>query len=51
MGNIRPSFIKIRALRLVELYPDVFNSDFENNKHFVSEYTDCLLYTSPSPRD
>ena len=40
MGNIRPSFIKIRALRLVEIYPDVFNSDFENNKHFVSEYTD-----------
>ncbi|MAD72755.1 MAG: 30S ribosomal protein S17e [Candidatus Poseidoniales archaeon] len=40
MGNIRPSFIKIRALRLVELYPDVFNNDFENNKHFVSEYTD-----------
>jgi small subunit ribosomal protein S17e len=27
-------------LRLVELYPDVFNNDFENNKNFVSEYTD-----------
>jgi len=35
MGNIRPSFIKIRALRLVELYPDMFNADFENNKHYV----------------
>ena len=39
MGNIRPSFIKIRALRLVELYPDVFNNDFEKTRHFVSEYT------------
>jgi len=29
MGNIRPSFIKIRALRLVEIYPDKFTADFE----------------------
>ena len=40
MGNIRPSFIKIRALRLVEIYPDKFTEDFETNKHLVSEFTD-----------
>ena len=66
MGNIRPSFIKSRALRLVEMYPDQFTDDFDTNKHLVSEFTDvgnkrmrnwiagyitCLLYTSPSPRD
>ena len=36
MGNIRPSFVKIRALRLVELYPDQFTDDFAANKHLVT---------------
>ena len=40
MGNIRPSFIKSRAIKLVETYPDQFNDDFENNKEKVSEFTD-----------
>ena len=40
MGNISPSFIKSRALRLVEMYPDKFTDDFENNKHLVSEFSD-----------
>jgi len=40
MGNIRPSFIKSRALLLLEMYPDKFNSDFDNNKALVDEYTD-----------
>ena len=40
MGNIRPSFIKSRALKLVEIYPDQFNDDFDNNKQKVSEYSD-----------
>jgi len=40
MGNIRPSFIKSRALLLLEMYPDKFNSDFDNNKTLVAEYTD-----------
>ncbi|MEC7704755.1 MAG: 30S ribosomal protein S17e [Candidatus Thermoplasmatota archaeon] len=40
MGNIRPSFIKIRAIRLCEEYPDQFNADFEHNKALVEEYTD-----------
>ena len=40
MGNIRPSFIKIRAIRLCEEYPDQFNADFDHNKALVAEYTD-----------
>ena len=40
MGNIRPSFIKTRALRLVETYPDQLTDDFETNKHLVSEFSD-----------
>ena len=40
MGNIRPSFIKSRALLLLEMYPDKFNSNFDNNKMLVAEYTD-----------
>ena len=40
MGNIRPSFIKTRALRLIEIYPDQFTDDFDNNKKMVSEFSD-----------
>jgi len=40
LGNIRPSFIKSRALKLVEIYPDQFNDDFDNNKQKVGEYSD-----------
>ena len=40
MGNIRPSFIKTRALRLIEIYPDQFTDDFDNNKKMVSELSD-----------
>ena len=40
MGNIRPSFIKTRALRLVEIYPDKFTDDFELNKQLVAEFSD-----------
>ncbi len=40
MGNIRPSFIKIRALRLVEIYPDKFTDDFDTNKKLVEQFTD-----------
>ena len=40
MGNIRPSFIKSRALLLVEMYTDQFNADFDNNKVLVAQYSD-----------
>ncbi len=42
MGNIRPSFIKIRAIQLCEEFPDKFNEDFENNKKMVEEFTDLV---------
>ena len=40
MGNIRPSFIKTRAKRLLEIYPDKFTDNFDTNKDLVSEFTD-----------
>ena len=40
MGNIRPSFIKSRALRLVEMYPDQFTDDFVKNYLLVSVFSD-----------
>ena len=40
MGNIRPSFIKSRAVLLLEIYPDRFTDDFDTNKLLVAEYTD-----------
>ena len=40
MGNIRPSFVKLRAIKLCTEYPDIFNDDFENNKVMVEKYTD-----------
>ncbi len=42
MGNIRPSFIKIRAIRLCEEYPDQFTDDFETNKKLVEQFTDLV---------
>ena len=40
MGNIRPSFIKIRAIRLCDEYGEEFTADFEHNKKLVEKYTD-----------
>ena len=40
MGNIRPSFIKIRAIMLCEQYGDRFTDDFDNNKVMVEQLTD-----------
>ena len=40
MGNIRPSFIKIRAIRLCEEHGEKFTEDFDHNKLMVSELTD-----------
>ena len=38
MGRIRPSFVKIRAIKLVNEYPGEFTPDFENNKNLVEKY-------------
>jgi small subunit ribosomal protein S17e len=40
MGNIRPSFIKIRAIKLVEQHREKFTDDFDHNKIIVSKLTD-----------
>ena len=39
MGNIRTTFVKRTAKELLELHGDKFNSDFENNKQMVAEYS------------
>ncbi|MBT7459809.1 MAG: 30S ribosomal protein S17e [Euryarchaeota archaeon] len=40
MGNIRPSFIKIRAITLVVQHREKFTDDFDHNKIVVSQLTD-----------
>ena len=40
MGNIRPSFIKIRAIILCEEHGEKFTNDFDHNKKMVQELTD-----------
>ena len=40
MGNIRPSFIKIRAIRLVEAHGEKFTDAFDHNKLMVGQLTD-----------
>ena len=40
MGNIRPSFIKIRAIRLCEEHGEKFTEDFDHNKLMVQQLTD-----------
>jgi len=37
MGRIKPKFVKINARRLLEVYPDKFNDDFEHNKNVIKE--------------
>ena len=40
MGNIRPTFIKTRAIRLVEEHGEKFTEDCDHNRHMVAELTD-----------
>ena len=40
MGNIRPSFIKLRAIRLCDEFGDQFTDDFQHNKLMVERFTD-----------
>ena len=40
MGNIRQSFIKIRAIALVEQHGEKFTEDFDHNKRMVQQLTD-----------
>jgi len=35
LGKVRPEYVKKIARELLELYPDKFNTDFQNNKKAV----------------
>lgn len=37
MGNIRTKDIKTASFKLMNAYPERFNTDFENNKQVVQE--------------
>jgi small subunit ribosomal protein S17e len=45
MGNIRPTYIKSLASKLLAEYGDEFGVDFEENKHKVTEYTNVRSKT------
>ena len=40
LGNVRPDHIKKLAWKLLERFPNRFNSSFENNKKMVDSFTD-----------
>lgn len=40
MGKVRPNHIKKLAHKLLERFPNRFNSDFEKNKMMVDALTD-----------
>ncbi len=37
MGKVRTSMIKRTARKLLSMYPDLFNEDFEHNKQMVKQ--------------
>jgi len=37
MGKVRTSLVKRTARKLLEMYPDIFTTDFEHNKMVVNE--------------
>jgi len=40
MGRVKPKFIKSLAEKLLEMYPDRFTENFEENKKAVAELAD-----------
>jgi len=40
MGRVKPKFIKSLAEKLLEMYPDRFTENFEENKKVVAELAD-----------
>ena len=40
MGNIRPTYIKRNAIRLVKEFPQAFTEDFQQNKEMVAKLCD-----------
>lgn len=39
MGNIRTSFVKRKSRELIETHPNVFTTNFDENKTLVSQYS------------
>ncbi|MEM1578398.1 MAG: 30S ribosomal protein S17e [Archaeoglobaceae archaeon] len=39
MGTVKPAYIKVIATELLKRYPEVFTSNFEENKKIVSQLT------------
>lgn len=39
MGNVRPTYIKRVAEKLVAEFPDQFSENFESNKELLEQYT------------
>ena len=37
MGNIRPTYIKRTATKILKEYPHLFNEDFEHNKEVLQK--------------
>ena len=37
MGRIKPKFVKLNAMRLIDTYPDKFSEDFDANKEAIKE--------------
>jgi small subunit ribosomal protein S17e len=40
MGRVRPRYIKSLGEKLLEMYPERFNDNFEENKKAVAELAD-----------
>ncbi|MCQ4153615.1 MAG: 30S ribosomal protein S17e [Archaeoglobi archaeon] len=39
MGTVKPAYIKVIANELLKRYPDLFTSNFDENKKLVSQLT------------
>ncbi len=45
MGKVRTRMIKRIALKLLELYPEQFTTDFEKNKKVLEEKFGPIIYS------
>ncbi len=45
MGTVKPSYIKVIATELMKRYPEVFTSNFDENKKLVSQLTNIRSKT------
>uniref|UniRef100_A0A7J2TLJ7 Small ribosomal subunit protein eS17 n=1 Tax=Archaeoglobus fulgidus TaxID=2234 RepID=A0A7J2TLJ7_ARCFL len=45
MGTVKPSYIKVIATELMKKYPEIFTSNFDENKKLVSQLTNIRSKT------